>query len=973
MKIYPSCGNFLLRLLLTLLVVVSGTHTTRSQDQIGQHEVKVFTRSEYAAGSQNWTILQDSYNRIYIANNEGLLVYNGTNWQVYPVPNNTILRSIAFGREGKLYAGAQDELGYYYPDKSGQLYYHSLKNLLPAAEMNFSDVWDLEVAGDTVFFRTTKKIFVFTGGKFTVYPASSAWLSLAKHQGSIIAQEQEAGLLVYQKGQWQPLVGKQSLPADFIMTALAAYRSDTSLLGTFRNGLFLLTQDTLVPFRLQSPGFNSSQHITALSVLDDKSIIIGTYFNGIYHISNEGKELENISVRNGLPNNTVRCVFADKSGKLWMGLDNGTAYFSLYSAIKHINPPAFNNGAGYGVKVVEGELFVALSTGLKWLPVTTLTDLSANTGIPKPVLDGLTWNLSLIDNQLLAGRDDGLYKIRGHTATPLSQATGFWNCQPISGTQPLQFAAGNYLGIRLFETSNGVFTDKGTIADFSASSRYVETDDKNIWVSHPYRGVYKINSTNRSVTLFSQKDGLPADLENHVFKIKNKIVFGTKKGIYTYNAASNRMEPAKEFIPLFGELPIRYLKEDAKGNIWFVQDKMVGLADLSTDKPQLHYFPELKNKIISGFENIYPFNLSNVWVGGETGFYQINYEKYKASLQPFTVYLTRVRTSGAHDSLLYGGFGADMFQTKNRISIPFKQNSLHFSYASTLYGQFGGVEFCCYLEGFDKNWSPWSFMAEKDYTNLPAGSYTFHVKARNSPSHESEDFSYLFTIRPPWYQTWWAYLLYAATGLALLIALLKFQAANHRRKQEARRLSDQQLHEEQQNKLLYRHQLDMERSEKELIRLKNEKLEAEIAHKNTELASATMNLVQKKEFILRLKSELQLLQNSMPVKQDADELKKMLKILTEEEKLNEEWENFARHFNAVHSNFLILLKQKYPDLKPHEMKLCAYLRMQLSSKEIAQLMSISVRGVEISRYRLRKKLGLPTETNLTQFLFDMEK
>jgi DNA-binding CsgD family transcriptional regulator len=73
----------------------------------------------------------------------------------------------------------------------------------------------------------------------------------------------------------------------------------------------------------------------------------------------------------------------------------------------------------------------------------------------------------------------------------------------------------------------------------------------------------------------------------------------------------------------------------------------------------------------------------------------------------------------------------------------------------------------------------------------------------------------------------------------------------------------------------------------------------------------------------------------------------------------------------VHSDFLFTLKEKYPDLKAHELKLCAYLRMNLSSKEIAQLMSISVRGVEISRYRLRKKLDIPTETNLFQFLFDI--
>lgn len=169
--------------------------------------------------------------------------------------------------------------------------------------------------------------------------------------------------------------------------------------------------------------------------------------------------------------------------------------------------------------------------------------------------------------------------------------------------------------------------------------------------------------------------------------------------------------------------------------------------------------------------------------------------------------------------------------------------------------------------------------------------------------------------------------------------------------------------------MAYQHQLELEKSEKEIIRLQNEKLENEIAHKNAELASSAMNLVQKKEFILKLKTELLQLQRSGKAAEEMPELKKILKVLGDEEKLNDEWEQFSHHFNQVHSDFITVLKEKYPSLKPHELKLCAYLRMNLSTKEIALLMSISVRGVEISRYRVRKKLELPTETNLVAFLF----
>jgi DNA-binding CsgD family transcriptional regulator len=181
----------------------------------------------------------------------------------------------------------------------------------------------------------------------------------------------------------------------------------------------------------------------------------------------------------------------------------------------------------------------------------------------------------------------------------------------------------------------------------------------------------------------------------------------------------------------------------------------------------------------------------------------------------------------------------------------------------------------------------------------------------------------------------------------------------------------QARHEEEQKRLQYLHQLEMEKSEKEIVKLKNEKLEAEIDHKNTELASAAMHLVQKGELLGNIREELTRLKKGVNGDTAAEEFKKMLRILGEENKMDKDWEQFAVHFDNVHSDFLQILKGVHPQLSSHELKLCAYLRMNLSSKEIAQLENISVRGVEISRYRLRKKLGIATEINLFDFLMEV--
>jgi DNA-binding CsgD family transcriptional regulator len=957
-------------LVLFTLVFLYGNDVV-TQTSIGQNEIKIFARTQYGAGTQNWAIVQDNKNRLYFANNEGLLVFNGTNWQVYPVPNKTILRSIAFGPGGKLFAGAQDELGYYAPDQAGRLQFTSLKNLLPVNEKNFTDVWELECTEKDVFFRTNAKIYKLTGDKFEIYPATSAWLSLHKYQQRILAHDKKDGLLVYENARWSSLITAEMLPPGFFVTDIITYKKDTSLVSTTSNGLYLLTQNKLIPFPVKSFFFNPLQHFTSLAVINDSGFLAGTYFNGVYRISENGEVLENISTKNGLPNNTVRYLFAANNNDAWICLDNGIAFYPGNNAIKHINPATFNNGAGYGVKSFNGELYFALSTGLQWLPVSSPADLSTITDEPKKILDGLTWNLSVVNNQLFSGRDDGLWKINNHKASPVSAGNGYWLCQPIPSTSPLQIAAGNYSGIHLFDVAGNSFTDKGIVKNFTESSRYLETDDNNIWVSHPYRGVYKISLKNYSVSLYNQSKGLPADLDNHVFKIKGKVLFATVKGIYEYNPSRDEIIPAKEFASLFGEKAVRYLKEDEKGNIWFVQDKMLGVADYSSGNPVVHYIPELTNRILSGFENIFPYNTKNVFAGAENGFFLINYEAYRNSLQPLKVYLTSVKTIGNRDSIFFGGFTNNNTEDVKEIAVKYRMNSLHFACAATLFSQNTNTEFSYFLDGFDNSWSEWDTNNEKDYTNLPAGTYSLKIKARNSPSHESPVYAYRFTIIPPWYQTWWTYSLYIIVLAALFYTLFKYQDKKHRQKQEARILADKIKYEEEQRRLAYQHQLELEKTENELIRLRNEKLETEIEHKNSELASIALNLVQKKEFQLKITEELNKLHKADNKNIEPSEIKKILRTISSDEKLAEDWEQFSVHFNNVHSDFLINLKNKYPVLNAYDLKLCAYLRMNLSSKEMAKLMSISVRGVEIGRYRLRKKLQLQPKEDLFQFLLTL--
>src|SRR5690606_12532603 len=141
--------------------------------------------------------------------------------------------------------------------------------------------------------------------------------------------------------------------------------------------------------------------------------------------------------------------------------------------------------------------------------------------------------------------------------------------------------------------------------------------------------------------------------------------------------------------------------------------------------------------------------------------------------------------------------------------------------------------------------------------------------------------------------------------------------------------------------------------------------------KNRELANAAMNIVYKNEMLNNLHHELTNLNDSNGNKLSSDQLRKVSKLSDEAHSDDRDWDLFEKSFNEADENFFKELKSDYPDMISNDLKLCAYLRLNMSSKEIASLLNISTRGVEIRRYRLRKKLNLPSEKNLTEFLLEL--
>ncbi len=930
-----------------------------AQNAIGLPEIFNYSKQGYKGGTQNWDIAQDENGFIYIANNEGMLSFDGIYWKAHPLPNRTITRSVAIGESERIYVGGQDELGYFSPGDKG-LQYNSLKQLISPEHRSFSDVWDIVTVNQEVFFRTNQRIFRLMQNRMTVYPANN-WVFMGAARGYLFAQDGTKGVLRLENDAWTPLFPKDGLPADCLITAVIDGGKDSIYFTSLKHGMYLFSDNKFTALRSAELDKIAGYNIYNATAIGDY-FALATNQKGCFVMDRSGNLIQQFSRLDGLQNNNILSIFTDKAKNLWLGLDNGIDFIAYNSAIKKIFPDKENDGSGYSAIVYDNALYIATTNGLYYAPLQPSQDLSfvKSKFTMVPGISGQVWNLSNVNGRLFVGHHEGFFEIRDKVAYPVDRTTGFWNFLPLGAVLPsAKMVAGTYEGIRLYTFEKSTLTELERV-NFE-SSRFVAVADDVTWVSHPYKGVYKVSvEENNFLRVENVETGLElTNFGNYVFKIRNRIVITTEKGIYEYDPLSKTFIPYGLLQDLLPHVAIRYLKEDKMGNIWFVFEKNLGVVDFSASIPRVVYIPELNQKMVSGLEQVYVVDEENIFVGGEKGFYHINYVKYRNQSPDIAVFLRQVNVEGDTDSLLFGGHLMNNQVQQENVSLSYNWNRFRFEFSAPKYEQQNNVTYSFFLKGFDNGWSEWTDKSNKEYEKLPPGVYQFQVKAQNTAGYESAVVSYSFLIRPPWYRSIPAFVFYACLFAFGIYKLYQSQKRKFRLQQKR--------YEEKQKQLRDMHQLELEKSEKQIVKLENEKLEAEIQHKNKEMASATMHLVKKGELISRIKEELQKLYKGAEEGR-SDALKKMIKILDEEDKMDADWEHFTIHFDKAHNDFFVALKKKHVNLTPNELKLCAYLRMNLSTKEMAQLMNISVRGVEISRYRLRKKLQLPTEVSLFTYL-----
>jgi len=949
------------------LILFFSSYTIAQINSVGTPFIKNYSRSDFQAGLQNWMIDQGQDGRLYFANNDGILGFDGLNWSLYRLPKGILTRSIFVSEEGKIYAGGFNEFGYFEPDSIGQLVYHSLIELLNLEDRNFDEIWRIHNTPDGIVFQSFKQLIIIKGKEAHVIKAPGNFHLSYFVNGQLLVVDLEKGILRYSMGNFFPLLGVDILKGEEIWAILPF--GSKLLLATANQGIFIYNGNQLVKWSNSASEFLNQNQVYSAIRLNEDYLAFGTIQDGLVICTNEGIIVRKINMLKGLQNNTVLCLYKDNTQNLWLGTDNGIDYIEINSPLSVLS---YEHGlsAGYTATLFNNILYLGTNQGVfykSWASFLTGENIEKFNLIEST--RGQVWTLQIIDDQLFCGSNTGTFLINGKQATKISDVPGGWTYALLPNDKN-KIIAGTYSGLLLFEKEKDRWYESKKIKGFNESSRLLEIDeDGNIWMSHGFKGVFHIYLNNKKdsvnrVDFYNSTKGFSNEIGINVTRLKNKIYFSAFDGLYEYNSKADSFEKSDFINDLYQWENLSKLQEDDNGNIWYLANQESGVLRKQEDGGYTNInlpFKQIKGNLIGGFEFVYPVDADNVLFGASNGFIHYNPSQYKDYQLPFSAYITKV-TRYNPDSVIYSGH-----KSKNNDFVPrikFRNNALHFTFSANNYENPEKTEFSTFLEGYDTQWSGWEVRQNREFTNLYEGDYTFYVKARNIYGVETDAVLYKFIVNPPWERTVVAYMIYVIIGLLIIgIILLIIRKKIERSKRQEQILQQEKFQEREEN--MQRENLE---AEKEIIRLRNEKLREQMILKDKELANSTLEMIQKNKLLTKIKNDLQRLSPDTRDEEHKNQINSITRRINRELDTEKQWEVFETHFENVHEAFLKRLKTQYPSLSPRELKLCAYLRLNISSKEIAVLMNISTRGVEISRYRLRKKLDLNRNENLTDFI-----
>lgn len=936
-----------------------------------QRAVTNYTRLDYKAGTQNWMLKQHHNGWIYVANNQGLLEYDGVSWNLYPI-KNAKMRSLQIGNDGRIYVGGITQFGYFEPDKLGGLQYTSLSDSL-SKQLNIGTIKDVWLMKEGVYYQAERYLFLLKQGKLkTLDNVEEIKASAIINQKLHIVSSK--GLSVLNDSSFVTIKGTEEL-GNYKVVRMLPYQ-DKILLVTRYHGLYLYDALGLRKFVTEAEEFVCKSDIFC-AALNGSLLALGSVQDGICLLNLKSNEVEIISTTGGLQNKTVLGAMFDGEGNLWLALDNGIDYISLNSRLSSLYGTKTLIGSGYASCVYRDKLYLGTNQGV----YQTLSSDYRNRNLPMNFVEGTSgqlWSFLLHDDKLFCASDNGIFIINGARMEYLRGIRGVRRIISLPH-RPDVLIAGTYgvnRGLHLLEKKNGKWHVSGKIdsCGISCKSLLAESSGEAIWVANRGEGIFRLKLSDDLRTVTAMKtynsERLPITPDVSLAYVGDELVVASQYGLWHYVEERDTLETFDTLQTMLGDKSYTFLSTDSRHNIWYSDGQSLKLVRYDGLNNSYHRNVEdsfLKGSLINYAEHVTTYN-EHAIISSEGGFSLLDMAAGPVEPKmPLNLRIRKIYLTAQSDSLIYG---CSYLSKDTLLSIPYENNSFRLEYSINMYERQHPLMYSHKLvrAGEEGTWSEYSENNKKDFTGLQEGKYLFSVRLLTKEGRAPVETSFAFEILPPWYRTWWSYLLYIGF-ISLLLYYFYRRMLNSRK----RLLLQQELDFLRQKQAL---QQESELKDQKIDSLKEENWQAELRYKSEELARSTLNIVRKNEILLDIKKEVLGISHAINEENLVSLRRKTLRLLgmidTNIEH-DDDFQTFQSNFDVVHHDFFRHLEEAHPELSNKEKMLCAYIKMNLLSKEIAPLMNLSLRGVEVGRYRLRKKLGLGERDNLVEYLQQFSK
>jgi sugar lactone lactonase YvrE len=799
----------------------------------------VWKTEDFGASPINWRVLQHPNGLVYVANNFGILEFDGATWRLIAMPREGAARALAVDARGTVWAAGNGELCKLEPDAAGSLRAVDVTDRLPAGDRVFGTLNRALVTHDGVYFSGDRRIFLFredgvvrvwrTEGNFAPIWQLDDVVHVTRDYRELVRLRPDGGV--------ETLAPFEQPDAPLLLTLGAERDRDAWLLFTRQGPMRWSGLAQAAPVPLDPGAVESGNPLRVLVRLEDRRLVAGSV-QGLTILSPEGRPLQRIDTKHGLPVDTVNGLATDRDGGLWVALQNGIARLQLDS-------PFAVHGAQQGVESGprrltrwRDRLYVALGSGLAVRdPATGRFEIvpGVRTGANRPIV---------VDDRLLVSTAAGVVEVLPTGRGPVwSRHSGI----PLVASKrvPGWLFHGDSDGLYLMASAAGGWRIEGRLVNLPANVVQIhDSDDGYLWIVGALGEIWRVDfraglRLDAPCEQFDAARGVPpARRRDHVqlLPLGEELFAVGKAWFLRYEPAQSRFVPGPDD---FGRDPgIDAFDVSDPANVWLrvaePQSRVLrvtfpasGATGATVPRAAIESIsaPELGGLIVNSI--FHEAATRTLWIAGQGTLLSMDTEWRPHSRSAEVLPRVR-RIESARGETLYGG-GAPAGHHR----FPAQQNALRFHFAAPTFApDYQGRSMTQYrtrIEGLDTDWTAWTHESYRDVTRLPASDFVFQVQARPHADHAAGEARLTFSVLPPWWLTWWAFGIYAALGTVGVASIvrLRTRALRHRSAELERTVAQRTAELAAQNAELARLR-QLETEEKIAARLAEEKARLEV-------------------------------------------------------------------------------------------------------------------------------------------------